>query len=257
MPETRQQSRSGSRLDYLGADMTEAPSEGALVGTLTSVQQLRVLIANERLDRLEILARVITELGHSVIARETLVTEVGAATARARPDVAIVGLGVSPLHALDLISEIVREAYCPVIAVTHRHDPDWVNEAAKRGVYAYIIDGHAEELQSAMDITLRRFAEYQNLHGAFERGNAASLREQEFARLRQRDALELHDGVVQGLAVAHLALELDHTEQSREALLATLSQAKSIVARAVEELKESGVSQEQLVRAAAGHRADG
>jgi AmiR/NasT family two-component response regulator len=216
------------------------------------IHQLRVLIANEHLDRLAVLADVVEGLGHQVVARETSVTAVGPTTARLRPDVALVGLGESSEHALDLISGIVREAFCPVIAVTHTHEPEWVNEAAKRGVYAYIIDGEAEEIQSALDITLRRFAEHQSLHGAFERRNEESLREQEFARVRQRDALELHDGVVQGLAVAHLALELDQKDQSREALLETLAQAKSIVARAVEELKSTGVSQEQLIRDAAG-----
>jgi response regulator NasT len=44
-----------------------------------------------------------------------------------------------------------------------------VNEAAKRGVFAYIVDSTPEELQSAIDITLRRFAEYHNLQGAFGR----------------------------------------------------------------------------------------
>jgi AmiR/NasT family two-component response regulator len=218
----------------------------------TGVHHLRVLIANEHLDRLALLADVVEGLGHDVVARETSVAAVGPATAKVRPDVALVGLGESSDHALDLISEIVREAFCPVIAVTHTHEPEWVNEAAKRGVYAYIIDGSSEEIQSALDITLRRFAEHQSLHGAFEQRNAEAVREREFSRLRQRDALELHDGVVQGLAVAHLALELDHKEQSREALLETLAQAKAIVARAVEELKTSGVSQEQLIGDAAG-----
>jgi hypothetical protein len=57
--------------------------------------------------------------------------------------------------------------------------------------------------------------------------------------------------VVQGLAVAQLALQLDYTDQSREALEATLWQAKALVARAVEELAASGVSHEQLIRDAA------
>jgi len=156
-----------------------------------------------------------------------------------------------------MVSGIVREAFCPVIAVTPSHDPAWVDEAAKRGVYAYIIDGHPKELQSAIEITLRRFAEYQSLHGAFELRNAESLREHEFARLRQRDALELHDSVVQGLAVAHLALQLDHKDESREALLTTLTQAKAIVARAVEELNTTGIPKAQLIRDTAGRTADG
>jgi response regulator NasT len=130
---------------------------------------LRVLIANERRDRLELLAQVVALLGHEVIAREIEVKEVAAVTAREHPDVALVGLGESSEHALELIAEIVHEAACPVIALLAAKDPAYVNEAAKRGVFAYIVDSTAEELQSAIDITLRRFAEYHNLQGAFGR----------------------------------------------------------------------------------------
>lgn len=59
----------------------------------SDVQHLRVLIANERRDRLELLAQVVIGLGHDVIAREIYVKEVGAVTAREHPDVALVGLG--------------------------------------------------------------------------------------------------------------------------------------------------------------------
>jgi AmiR/NasT family two-component response regulator len=134
-----------------------------------ALQHLRVLIANEKRDRLELLAQVVIGLGHDVIAREIYVKEVGPVTAREHPDVALVGLGESSSHALELISEIVREASCPVIAILHADDPAYVHEAAKRGVFAYIIDGTPEELQSAIDITLQRFSEYQSLQGAFGR----------------------------------------------------------------------------------------
>jgi two-component system, response regulator / RNA-binding antiterminator len=131
--------------------------------------RLRVLIANERQDHLALLAQVVNGLGHEVIAREIHVSKVWEATARENPDVALVGLGDSAEHALDLISEIVREASCPVVAILHISDPAYVHEAAKRGVFAYIVDGSPAELQSAIDITLRRFAEYQSLQGAFGR----------------------------------------------------------------------------------------
>jgi AmiR/NasT family two-component response regulator len=133
------------------------------------VQHLRVLIANERRDRLELLAQVVAGLGHEVIAREVEVSEVGAVTARERPDVALVGLGLSSEHALELIAKIVHESACPVIALLSARDPAYVREAAKRGVFAYIIDTTPEELQSAIDITLQRFTEYHSLQGAFGR----------------------------------------------------------------------------------------
>jgi response regulator NasT len=133
------------------------------------IEHLRVLIANERRDRLELLAQVVAGLGHEVIAREIDVKEVGPVTAKEQPDVALVGLGLSSNHALELIGEIVREASCPVIALLAARDPAYVHEAAKRGVFAYIVDATPEELQSAIDITLQRFAEYHSLQGAFGR----------------------------------------------------------------------------------------
>jgi two-component system, response regulator / RNA-binding antiterminator len=133
------------------------------------VQHLRVLIANEKRERLELLAQVVAGLGHEVIAREIHVQDVGAVTARERPDVALVGLGLSSQHALALIDEIVREAACPVIALLSAEDPAYVHEAAKRGIFAYILHDNPRKLASAIDITLQRFAEYQSLQGAFGR----------------------------------------------------------------------------------------
>src|SRR6266566_1071372 len=133
------------------------------------IRHLRVLIANEKRERLELLAQVVAGLGHEVIAREIYVKEVGAVTARERPDVALVGLGLHSEHALELITEIVREASCPVIALLSARDPAYIREAAKRGVFAYIVDASAEELQSAIEITLQRFTEYHSLQGAFGR----------------------------------------------------------------------------------------
>ena len=132
-------------------------------------RHLRVLIANERRNRLALLAQVVTGLGHEVVAREVEVEEVGAVTARERPDVALVGLGLSSQHALELIERIVKESACPVIALLTAQDPAWIREAARRGVFAYIVDTEPAELESAIEITLSRFTEYHNLEGAFGR----------------------------------------------------------------------------------------
>src|SRR4051794_28570818 len=137
--------------------------------TSPETQHLRVLIANERRDRLELVVPFVASLGHEVIAREIEVDDVGAVTARERPDVAIVGLGSSSQHALVLIERIVKEAACPVIALLHAADPDFIREASKRGIFAYITDGDPVELQNNIDIVLHRFAEYHDLEGAFGR----------------------------------------------------------------------------------------
>jgi len=209
---------------------------------------LRVLIANQRADRLELLAQVVSALGHEVIAREIRVEEVAAVTARERPDVALVGLGESSDHALQLITEIVRGAFCPVIALLESYDAEWIDHAAARGVYAYIVDTRPEELQSAIDITLRRFAEFQDVQGAFELHEAELLRDAEAGLARRRQLLEIHDGVVQHLAVAQLALGLNRVDQTRESIDEALENAQAVVSRSLDQLRGDGVPLAELLK---------
>jgi AmiR/NasT family two-component response regulator len=155
---------------------------------------LRVLIANEREERISLVTTLVTGLGHVVVATSTNVIEVGALTSEASADVALVGLGESSSHALQLIEQIVSEAECPVIAVLEVRDAAFVNEAAKRGVFAYIVDSTGEELQGALDVTLLRFAEYHNLQGAFGRRARAERAKgilMERHRIDEREAFEL------------------------------------------------------------------
>jgi AmiR/NasT family two-component response regulator len=183
-------------------------------------RSLRILIANERADRLARIAEIVSGLGHEVISRELEVKEVAAATDREHPDIAFVGLGVSGEHALDMISEIVHEASCPVIALLEADDSVWVNEAAKRGIFAYIVDGNPEEMQSAIAFSLRRYAEYASLEGAFarraviERAKGIMMSRQEiderraFELLRtqsQRSGRKLYD-IAQAVVESHLLL---------------------------------------------------
>jgi response regulator NasT len=131
---------------------------------------LKVLIANERDERLAGITAIVEGLGHEIVARVE-VEDVAPLSRSTGAEVALVGVGLDGEHALEQISSIVREAACPVIALLDAKNPSYVGEAAKRGVFAFIVldRDDAADLQSALDITLRRFAEFQNLQGAFGR----------------------------------------------------------------------------------------
>ena len=132
--------------------------------------RLRVLVADGRPERLEQVTRTVASLGHEVITRQSELHEIGPMTSIERPDLALVIVGESSDDALRMIGRIVHEASCPVIAVLDVQDPAFVNQAARRGIFAYISGGEdPAEFQSSIDITLQRFAEYQNLEGAFGR----------------------------------------------------------------------------------------
>lgn len=132
-------------------------------------RRLRVLVAEGSEELLKGVSSAITGLGHEVV-EETELERVADVTVAKDPDVAIVVLGESSEHALGMIDKIVREATCPVIAVIDVQDRRFVNEAAQRGIFAYVSGGEdPEELQSSIDIVLRRFREYHDLEGAFGR----------------------------------------------------------------------------------------
>ena len=156
------------------------------------------MIANERKDRLALVAPIAVALGHEVIAREIDVEDVGPVTARERPDVALVGLGASSEHALNLTDKIVREAACPVIVPLHAPDPEFVKQASKRGVFAHISDADVEDWQSSIDIVLRRFAEaiLMERHSTSEADAFDMLREQ--SRVANRKLIDLAAAMVDG-----------------------------------------------------------
>jgi signal transduction histidine kinase len=138
-----------------------------------------------------------------------------------------------------------------VIALLEAYDSEWIDQAAQRGVYAYIVDSRPEELQSAIDITLRRFAEFQGVHGAFELRTAELARVAEASLVRRRQLLEIHDGVVQQLAIAQMSLELNRPDATRLTLVAALENARAIVSRSLDELRGEGVPLDELLKDAA------
>jgi AmiR/NasT family two-component response regulator len=156
--------------------------------------RLRVLIADESAERLAVLAAAVRGLGHEIVAAEMEVVDAGPATAREHPDVALVALGQSNTHALEMISKIVAEAECPVIAVLAATDSSFVQEAAKRGIFAYVVEADQGALESALEIVLLRFAEYHGLEGAFGRRAVIERAKgilMERHQLDEREAFEL------------------------------------------------------------------
>ena len=79
-------------------------------------------------------------------------------------------VGENSDKALGLIRTIVHEAACPVIAILDIQDREFIDRAARLGIFSYIAHPRdLEEMQSAMDVSLQRFAEYHALEGAFGR----------------------------------------------------------------------------------------
>ena len=134
------------------------------------VPHLRVLIADEDQQRVTEIAEIISGLGHSVVGELLDASEIAEVSRREHPDVAIVGVDGQQSHALALISAIVKQAVCPVIADIEGDDDSFLKNAAQRGIFAYVKHGEQPGMEHAIDIVLSRYAEFNRLHGALRTG---------------------------------------------------------------------------------------
>ena len=93
------------------------------------------------------------------------VEEAAELIAREDPDLAIVVVHENDEHALSLIGEAVETASGPVIAQLRRHgDVDFVARAAERGISAYVESNDAQDVQAAIEVSIRRYREAARLN---------------------------------------------------------------------------------------------
>jgi AmiR/NasT family two-component response regulator len=135
-----------------------------------TTKRLRVLIADGTAQRHAQVTRTVNTLGHEVVGGRATLETVVQTTTTDLPDVALVIVGERSDQAFDLIRTIVHEAACPAIAILDVQDRAFIDKASRLGIFSSIAHpSDLEEMQSAMDVSLQRFAEYHALEGAFGR----------------------------------------------------------------------------------------
>jgi AmiR/NasT family two-component response regulator len=187
---------------------------------------LRILLADKDPGTLRVTAGQVRELGHVPTEIAVDLAEAADAIAREDPDLAIVVVYEDDKHALNLIEEISAYSSGPVIALLDREDPDFVAEAAERGIFAYARQQTGESIQSAIEVATRRWREQQalaeqveRLEGALQRRSlierakgilmerhgiddrAAFERVREHARARNRTVVDVAASVTEGHAL--------------------------------------------------------
>jgi AmiR/NasT family two-component response regulator len=132
---------------------------------MTDVQArgLRILTANEDRNALKGLTELLGRLGHDVTSRAVSVTEAVDLIAIEDPDVSLVRLHHDDEHALALIEELTESASGPVIAVLDEADPEFISAAAERGISAFAQPVDEANVQAAIELAVRRYAESEAL----------------------------------------------------------------------------------------------
>jgi len=131
--------------------------------TTEEVRGLRILAADEDEAALRETAAILRDLGHEVTEFAIGTAEVAEAIAREDPDASVVVVHRDDEHALGLIDEIVSFSSGPVVALLDSEDPEFVREAADRGIHAYARPIAPDSVQSALEVAMRRHAEQSEL----------------------------------------------------------------------------------------------
>jgi response regulator NasT len=154
----------------------------------TSERALRILLANEREEDLELLGHVLEDLGHDVTPFAVSVGEAIELIAREDPDLAFVVVDTDDEHALALISETVEFASGPVlVSVREAKDPALIARAADMGISGYVDSWAAHDVQAAIEVALRRHREEARLSEKVEQLQTA---------LERRTVIERAKGIL-------------------------------------------------------------
>jgi AmiR/NasT family two-component response regulator len=168
----------------------EARSEGV-------ARHLRALAADEDKKALQSLTERLERLGHEVTGKAIRLGDVSQAIDEEQPDIAFVKVLFDEEHALNLIEEIIDRAACPVVAVLMEERPEFVGEAAERGIYAYATPESDEAVQAAIELAVRRHAELGRLSEAVDQLEGAlhrrALIERAKGILMERHSIEADD----------------------------------------------------------------
>ncbi|MDP2711014.1 MAG: ANTAR domain-containing protein [Solirubrobacteraceae bacterium] len=157
------------------------------MGPNTNTTSLRILAADEDEATLRETNRLLSGLGHTVMAHAVTVEQASELIAREDPDLSVVVVHDDDDHALDLIEEISEYARGPLIVLLGAHESHFVRSAAERGIDAFARPQFDDEVHGAIKLAMKRHAETQALTEQVEQLESA---------LQRRGAIERAKGIL-------------------------------------------------------------
>jgi response regulator NasT len=152
-----------------------------------STASLRILAADEDESTLCAVDELLAQLGHTVMAHAVTLKQAAELIAREEPDLSVVAVHDDDEHALELIEEINEYASGPVIVLLGEHRPEFVSQAAERGIDAFARPRFLAEVQGAIELAVRRHSDTARLTEQVEQLESA---------LERRGTIERAKGIL-------------------------------------------------------------
>lgn len=125
---------------------------------------LKVMLVDREAGRSAVLEQALSDAGHRVIARVDDSSDLAETVKRLQPDIIIIDSEEPGRDTLEQMREIGRDQPRPIILFSDRRDGEYIQQAVKAGVSAYVVDGLASErVMPIVEVALARFREFQAL----------------------------------------------------------------------------------------------
>jgi two-component system, response regulator / RNA-binding antiterminator len=149
---------------------------------------LRVMLVDEKPDRLGLLSEKLAADGCIVVACVRPKDDLLSAVDRHRPDVVIIDMDSPSRDTLESLRSVQASAPRPMLLFTQDDQEKTIREAVEAGVTAYIVDGlEARRVRPILDTALARFRQYRALEQELE-----AMRSQ----LRERKLVDRAKGIL-------------------------------------------------------------
>lgn len=125
---------------------------------------LRVMIVDEKPERMALLEDALQNSGYEIVARVTANDGLQARIVESRPDVIVIDVDSPDRDTLEHMCCIGHASQRPVVMFTHDDDKEKIRIAMRAGVGAYIVNGLSNErIKPIIEVAVARFQEYQSL----------------------------------------------------------------------------------------------
>ncbi len=131
--------------------------------------KLRVMLVDDRDERVELLKVPLMAAGHEIIARVHPEDDLQARVQEWKPDIIIVDMDSPSRDTLEQMRCITRDQPRPIVMFAESEDRNLIHDAVQAGVSAYIVDGLGHKrVIPILEVAIARFNEFQNLRRELE-----------------------------------------------------------------------------------------
>lgn len=125
---------------------------------------LRILLVDQHPGRSAIIQQALADAGYTQVERVPADRALAEGVRRFGPDIIIIDMEAPGRDTLEQMREIGRDQPKPIILFSNNRDSDYIRQAVRAGVSAYIVDGlDKDRVIPIVEVALARFREFEAL----------------------------------------------------------------------------------------------